>query len=44
MCNEELHGERNYTLDGDMQGFGFDYRNKEGSEDDIGEGDEKAWA
>jgi hypothetical protein len=29
LCNEELHGEGRYTLDDDVQGFGFDSKNKE---------------
>ncbi len=45
LCNEELHGEGSYTSEDNVQGsmckFGFDSRNKEGSEDDIGEGDEE---
>jgi len=44
LCNEDLHGKGSYTLDDGMQGFGFDSKNKEGSEHDIGEHDEEAQA
>jgi len=45
LCSEELHGEGIYTFEDGVQGssceFGSDSRNKEESEDDIGEGDEE---
>ncbi|CAM6041971.1 unnamed protein product, partial [Sphagnum compactum] len=43
LCNEELHGKGSYTLEDSVQSFacnsGSNSRSKEGSEDDIGEGE-----
>jgi len=45
LCNEELHGEGNYTFEDGVQGstskFGSNLKSKERSEDGIGEGDEE---
>ncbi len=47
LFNKKLHGKGSYTFEDDVQGFacnfGFNSRRKEGSEDDIGEGDEEGW-
>jgi hypothetical protein len=41
LCNEKLHGERIYTSDDGVQGFGSNSKSEEGNEDDIGEHDEE---
>jgi hypothetical protein len=47
LCNEELHGKGSYTSEDGVQGsvcnFGSKSSSKEGSGDDIGEGDEEVW-
>ncbi len=44
LCNEELHGEGNYTSNDNVQGSSFDSNNEEGNEVDIGERDEEVRA
>jgi len=45
LCNEELHGEMNYIYEDGVEGsvgeYGPNSMNEEGSEKNIGKGDEK---